>query len=74
MTASWASEASNYDYASNACSGTCGHYTQIVWRGSTELGCGIASCSKNSPFSGFSDWTFVVCNYDPPGNSGGKPY
>jgi uncharacterized protein YkwD len=34
----------------------CGHFTQIVWKGSTELGCGIAMGSV------------VVCNYFPPGN------
>src|SRR5512139_1186592 len=26
----WAAEAANYDYATNTCSGVCGHYTQIV--------------------------------------------
>src|SRR5258708_4771665 len=25
----WAGESRNYDYASNACRGVCGHYTQI---------------------------------------------
>ena len=28
----WAEEARNYDIRSNTCSGTCGHYAQIVWR------------------------------------------
>jgi pathogenesis-related protein 1 len=72
---SWMSEAEHYDYAANSCSGTCGHYTQVVWRKSARLGCGVAKCSKNSPFSGFADWQLWVCNYDPPGNvNNARPY
>ena len=69
----WAAEAQYYDYASNTCSaptppGTCGHYTQVVWRDTTALGCGMQACTMNSPFTGFTMWTFVVCDYQPPGN------
>jgi hypothetical protein len=72
---SWVSEVADYDYAANSCSGVCGHYTQVVWRSSVRLGCGVAKCSKNSPFSGFNDWQLWVCNYDPPGNFiGSRPY
>jgi len=73
----WASESPNYSYADNTCAANqqCGHYTQIVWAGSTKLGCGVTSCSQNSPFQGSNNWEFWVCNYDPPGNySGAKPY
>jgi pathogenesis-related protein 1 len=62
----WASEARNYDYASNRCHGVCGHYTQIVWRDTREVGCGVARGS------GREVW---VCDYSPPGNWVGKhPY
>jgi hypothetical protein len=62
----WASEARNYDYASNRCKGVCGHYTQIVWRDSKELGCGVASSARREIW---------VCDYDPPGNwVGRRPY
>jgi hypothetical protein len=72
---SWVGEAKDYDYAATACSGVCGHYTQVVWRKSTGLGCGVAKCSTSSPFSGFPEWQLVVCNYDPPGNfAGERPY
>ena len=72
---SWVGEAKNYDYAANSCTGTCGHYTQVVWRNSTKLGCGMTNCTKNSPFTGFPNWQFWVCEYDPPGNfNGEKPY
>jgi pathogenesis-related protein 1 len=71
----WASEVAVYDYASNGCSGVCGHYTQIVWAGTRRLGCGAAHCTVNSPFDGFAEWDHWVCNYDPPGNwVGEKPY
>jgi uncharacterized protein YkwD len=70
----WMSEAEDYDYGANSCSGVCGHYTQVVWRNSTLLGCGIKACSVNSPFMNFSNWYIVVCNYSPPGNNGSRPY
>jgi hypothetical protein len=45
----------------------CGHYTQIIWRETTEVGCGVATC-----FGGQEVW---VCNYKPPGNFVGMlPY
>ncbi|HRI63763.1 MAG TPA: CAP domain-containing protein [Polyangium sp.] len=71
---SWASESKDYDYASNGCSGVCGHYTQIVWADSLRLGCGKATCADNAPW-GSGAWEIWVCNYDPAGNwSGEKPY
>ena len=63
---SWASEARGYDYRNNHCGGVCGHYTQLVWRDTTEVGCAVAS-RRNTEV-----W---VCNYNPPGNYiGERPY
>ena len=46
-----------------------GHYTQIVWKNTTKVGCGIA----NSLTDRGGEW--VVCRYSPPGNYvGQKPY
>lgn len=74
VVSSWVSEVADYDYASNSCSGVCGHYTQVVWASSQKLGCGMATCNQNSPF-GSGSWENWVCNYDPPGNYvGEKPY
>ncbi|MEO7787215.1 MAG: CAP domain-containing protein [Sphingomicrobium sp.] len=39
-----------------------GHYTQIVWPTTTEIGCGLAS-------SGLMD--YLVCRYAPTGNKDG---
>lgn len=42
------------------------HYTQMVWRNTSLLGCAKAICAKG---------VVVVCNYDPAGNRlGEKPY
>ncbi len=76
--ASWASEAVDYDLASNTCraSKVCGHYTQLVWRSSIGLGCAIERCTTGSPFPGAdATWWNVVCDYAPPGNFvGERPY
>ena len=62
----WADEARNYDYRSNRCSDVCGHYTQIVWRDTKQVGCGVARDNRREIW---------VCNYDPPGNwVGHRPY
>ena len=45
------------------------HYTQMVWKGTQQLGCYMSQCAPGSIFSadyGTSD--FVVCEYYPPGN------
>lgn len=73
----WASESVDYDYATNSCSNVCGHYTQVVWADTTQVGCGVKVCTTNSPFPAKygPTWTFVVCDYDPPGNVGNQsPY
>ncbi|MBA4389645.1 MAG: hypothetical protein C0399_01745 [Syntrophus sp. (in: bacteria)] len=43
-----------------------GHYTQIVWKNTKQLGCARVECGGN---------VIIVCNYDPPGNVlGQKPH
>jgi hypothetical protein len=77
----WSAEASGYVYSTNSCntadtqSGECGHFTQLVWRTTTGVGCAVAQCTTNTPCSGFPDWAFVVCDYTPAGNwDGVSPY
>lgn len=77
VVADWVSEKEDYNYASNSCAGVCGHYTQVVWAKSLNLGCAMKRCTSNSPFGNFGGgvWNFWVCNYDPPGNfNNQKPY
>lgn len=64
----WAAEEANYSYPANTCNGVCGHYTQIVWRTTTKVGCALHTCA------GLTYGSTVVCNYAPGGNSGGLPY
>jgi uncharacterized protein YkwD len=66
--ASWAAEADDYDYASNSCSAVCGHYTQVVWRTTSKVGCALHTCA------GLTYGSTVVCDYSPAGNDGSRPY
>ncbi|KAM1482949.1 hypothetical protein EV1_034622 [Malus domestica] len=60
------SEKADYNYNSNTCAAgkVCGHYTQVVWRSSTRLGCAKVWCNNGG--------TFIGCNYDPRGNYAGQ--
>jgi pathogenesis-related protein 1 len=63
----WASEREQWDNATGHCSGVCGHYTQVVWKDSKDVGCAMAVCGNKAQI-----W---VCNYFPAGNVvGQKPY
>lgn len=76
VVSDWAAEVADYDYATNRCAAgkACGHYTQIVWRDTSSVGCASKRCAVNSPF-GSGAWTFWVCDYAPPGNVvGRRPY
>jgi pathogenesis-related protein 1 len=58
----WTDEERWYDYNRNSCQPgqRCGHYTQVVWRDTTEVGCAMKLCADKS-----QSW---VCSYNPPGN------
>lgn len=77
---SWFSEIDCWEYGtirgSESCdmvcidelrSSGCGHFTQIAWRNTQQVGCGYATCDEDG-------WTneVWVCNYDPPGNFVGQ--
>jgi len=67
---SWVDEKQWYNYATNSCASgkVCGHYTQVVWRASTSIGCARVVCRDNRG-------VFIICNYEPRGNIvGQKPY
>lgn len=58
----WGAESEDYSPASGSCAPgrQCGHYTQVVWPTTEEVGCGMAVCSSLGQV-----W---VCRYRPRGN------
>ncbi|ALC40150.1 CG16995 [Drosophila busckii] len=56
---SWYDEIKLYDWSRPAFRSGTGHFTQLVWKDSTELGVGLATRGNEM---------YVVCNYNPPGN------
>lgn len=67
----WGNEVQWYDYDTNSCHApkdeSCGHYTQVIWHTTKEVGCAMAICDDKSQV-----W---VCEYLPYGNiMGKKPY
>jgi pathogenesis-related protein 1 len=64
----WESEKINYsgEPLNKSLWSQVGHYTQMVWRDTSELGCAKVACAND---------LIVVCNYNPAGNfMGKKPY
>jgi uncharacterized protein YkwD len=55
----WYDEVNRYDFTKPGFQKGTGHFTQIVWRGTREVGCAVANCG------GKSLW---VCRYAPQGN------
>ncbi len=67
MVDNWGSEKKFFTpgvYPDVTTGGEVGHYTQIVWKNSTEVGCAVASSNGSDYF---------VCQYKPPGNVLGQP-
>lgn len=55
----WYDEGQTYDYSS---ANTYDHFTQVVWKDSTKVGCAYKDCTS-------SGWgLYIVCEYDPVGN------
>ena len=66
----WASENEYFNYKTrkciknccdfvDCCPDECGHYTQIIWRDTKEVGCAVSKLGSKQIW---------VCQYDPPGN------
>jgi len=70
---SWYSEIANYDFTTGSSNGgtvmggAIGHFTQIVWKDSIQIGCGVKRDCTNRFSSGFTN-SAVVCRYLPHGN------
>ncbi len=62
-TAMWYDEIKLYKFPDGGFSMATGHFTQVVWTTTTQIGCGHVTCKGNDIY---------VCNYDPPGNWQGQ--
>jgi uncharacterized protein YkwD len=67
----WYAEVQHYDWNDPITSYNAGdtdrskevrHFTQVVWKATTKLGCGLATCPGDR---------YVVCRYKPQGNTNG---
>lgn len=61
--AMWYDEIKLYKFPNGGFSMETGHFTQVVWTTTTQVGCGHVQCKGND---------IIVCNYDPPGNWEGQ--
>lgn len=69
----WAQEASVYDMDNPGLTGTnggqTGHFTALVWKSSTNIGCAWKACPAGNIQEGWTgSATYLVCQYSPPGN------
>nr|XP_043881224.1 Golgi-associated plant pathogenesis-related protein 1-like isoform X2 [Solea senegalensis] len=55
----WYEEVSNYSWSSPGFRSNTGHFTQVVWKESAQLGVGVATAGTRS---------YVVAQYHPAGN------
>ncbi|RWS13671.1 hypothetical protein B4U79_05123, partial [Dinothrombium tinctorium] len=61
----WYKEIKYYNYDSPRFSRKTGHFTQIVWKGTTDMGCASSQSPRTRRI-------YIVCNYYPPGNVRGQ--
>lgn len=59
----WYDEVADYRFPDGGFSMKTGHFTQLVWRGTSQVGCGRSQCK------GMDIW---VCEYNPAGNWEGQ--
>ncbi len=76
-TEEWAAEEQYYTYGEIGDSSTCvsgemcGHYTQIIWKDTSKVGCAISKYKIGQ----YKNWYLIVCKYQTPGNYVGQtPY
>lgn len=56
----WGEERNKYNFRDGGFSEATGHFTQLVWKASTDVGCGRVDCDGKG---GSAQGWFVVCEY-----------
>lgn len=74
----WMGEKADYTYGATggtcAQNKACGHYTQVIWSTTTEVGCAAKTCGNiTDKGKDIGPGTVLVCNYSPSGNVTGHP-
>ena len=57
----WFNEIRYYNYSDPKFDASTGHFTQLVWKDTTQVGCGYKNCG--TPYG-----YYIVCDYLPAGN------
>eukprot|EP00775_Hariotina_reticulata_P009625 gene9625-biopygen11521 len=64
----WYDEVKQYSFSNPGFGMNTGHFTQVVWKGSRQLGCAIKACNSGLKNLQWPGGVIVVCRYSPPGN------
>ncbi|MEU4213710.1 CAP domain-containing protein [Streptomyces sp. NPDC026206] len=68
--ASWMAEASKYDYNKPGFSSATGRFTQLVWKGTTQISLAVSKCPAGMLFP--QAGAFVLARFTPAGNFPGQ--
>lgn len=60
----WYNEVQHYSYSNPHFSMSTGHFTQLVWKSTTKVGCALVPCNGSHGTPG----QYLVCEYSPAGN------
>uniref|UniRef100_A0A0N5BUY9 SCP domain-containing protein n=1 Tax=Strongyloides papillosus TaxID=174720 RepID=A0A0N5BUY9_STREA len=63
----WYNEIQNYHYENPGFGLNTGHFTQLIWKNTKEMGCGIGKVNEKYP-----GYYIVSCKYNPSGNYEGQ--
>jgi len=59
----WYNEIDEYDFNNPGFGEATGHFTQVVWKGSSKVGCAWVSCNTQD-----TPGRYLVCEYENAGN------
>ncbi|XP_078362792.1 Golgi-associated plant pathogenesis-related protein 1-like isoform X1 [Oculina patagonica] len=66
----WYDEIKDYSFNNPGFSDATGHFTQVVWKGTTKVGVGVATSSEPNEKGAYI--SIAVARYSPPGNYMGQ--